>query len=248
MKQLKPRFSIITVTYNAQEYLERTILSVLSQNYPHIEYIIVDGSSTDSTLALVDKYKQRIDTVVSEPDQGLYDAMNKGIKLAQGDYLCFLNAGDLFYSSTTLTDITNSLKKYSKLPDVLYGQTAIVNQNGQFLRMRRHTAPEQLDWKSFKNGMLVCHQAFFPKRELVELYNLKYRFSSDFDWCINILKKSKQIHYTELTLIKYLNEGLTTENQHKSLLERFSIMSKHYGLPETILRHIGFVFRHFIKK
>lgn len=248
MKQLKPRFSIITVTYNAQEYLERTILSVLSQNYPHIEYIIVDGSSTDGTLALVDKYKQRINTVVSEPDQGLYDAMNKGIKLAQGDYLCFLNAGDLFYSSTTLTDITNSLKKYSKLPDVLYGQTAIVNQNGQFLRMRRHTAPEQLDWKSFKNGMLVCHQAFFPKRELVELYNLKYRFSSDFDWCINILKKSKQIHYTELTLIKYLNEGLTTENQHKSLLERFSIMSKHYGLPETILRHIGFVFRHFTKK
>ena len=248
MKQFKPRFSIITVTYNAQEYLERTIMSVLSQDYPLIEYIIIDGASTDNTLLLIDKYRERIDTIVSEPDKGLYDAMNKGIQIAEGDYLCFLNAGDLFYSSSTLRDITDGFKKHSKLPDVLYGQTAIVDQEGQFIRMRRHTAPVPLNWKSFKNGMLVCHQAFLPRRDLVELYDLKYRFSSDFDWCINILKKSKRIHYTDLTLIKYLNEGLTTKNQHKSLLERFSIMSKHYGLPQTILQHIRFVFRHFTKK
>lgn len=91
-----PKFSIITVTYNAEKVLEDTIQSVISQTYHHIEYIIVDGASKDGTLSIINRYRSRIHTVVSEPDKGLYDAMNKGIALASGDYLCFLNAGDCF--------------------------------------------------------------------------------------------------------------------------------------------------------
>ena len=176
-----PKFSIITVTYNAEKVLEDTILSVISQTYHHVEYIIVDGGSEDKTLSIIDRYRSRIHTVVSEPDKGLYDAMNKGISLATGDYLCFLNAGDCFHEDNTLQQMVHTIIG-NELPDVLYGETAIVDKNGHFLRMRRLSAPETLTWKSFKQGMLVCHQAFFPRHTLVEPYNLQYRFSADFDW------------------------------------------------------------------
>ncbi len=174
-----PKFSIITVTYNAEKVLEDTIQSVISQTYHHIEYIIVDGASKDGTLSIINRYRSRIHTVVSEPDKGLYDAMNKGIALASGDYLCFLN----------------------------------------------------------------CHQAFFPRHTLVGPYNLQYRFSADFDWCIRIMKKARTLHNTHLTIIDYLEEGMTTRNQKASLKERFRIMAKHYGLIGTVAHHAWFVIR-----
>ena len=155
-----PKFSIITVTYNAEKVLEDTIQSVISQTYHHIEYIIVDGASKDGTISIINRYRPHIHTVVSEPDKGLYDAMNKGIALASGDYLCFLNAGDCFHEDDTLQQMVHTING-SELPDVLYGETAIVDQDRHFLRMRRLSAPETLTWKSFKQGMLVCHQAFF---------------------------------------------------------------------------------------
>ena len=103
--------------------------------------------------------------VISEPDKGLYDAMNKGICLATGDYLCFLNAGDELHDKESLQHLVQTLEG-NDLPDVIYGETAIVDEEGRFLHMRRLSTPEQLTWKSFKQGMLVCHQAFLPKREL----------------------------------------------------------------------------------
>lgn len=157
---LNPKFSIITVTYNAEAVLEDTIQSVIAQTYHHIEYIVIDGASKDNTLAILKKYERRITKLVSEPDKGLYDAMNKGIALATGDYLCFLNAGDSFHEDNTLQQILHSMRNCTQLPDVLYGQTAIVDAKRHFLRMRRLSAPEPLTWKSFRHGMLVCHQAF----------------------------------------------------------------------------------------
>ena len=248
MNHPHPKFSIITVTYNAEKVLEDTIQSVISQTYRNVEYIIVDGASKDHTLEIVNKYHNRINKVISEPDKGLYDAMNKGIQLATGDYLCFLNAGDKFHDSETLQKIVHTLKG-QELPDVIYGETAIVDEEGHFLHMRRLSAPAHLNWKSFKQGMLVCHQAFFANRELAinHLYDLQYRFSADFDWCIRIMKKAKCLHNTRLTLIDYLNEGMTTKNHKASLKERFCIMAKHYGLISTILHHGWFVIRLFYK-
>lgn len=239
---LHPKFSIITVTYNAAKVLEDTIQSIVTQTYKNTEYIIVDGGSTDGTLDIIQKYKEHIHTVVSESDKGLYDAMNKGIKLATGDYICFLNAGDGLHEDDTLQQMVHSITG-TELPDVLYGETEIVDSEGHFLHMRRLSAPEKLTWKSFKKGMLVCHQAFFARRDRVEPYDLQYRFSADFDWCIRIMKKAKVLHNTHLTIIDYLNEGMTTQNQKASLKERFRIMAKHYGMTSTIMHHAWFVLR-----
>ena len=244
MNSILPTFSIITVTYNAGKVLEDTILSVISQTYRNVEYIIVDGNSKDNTLEIIGKYSKHISKMVSEPDKGLYDAMNKGIRMATGDYLCFLNAGDKFHEKETLQQIAETLKD-KDLPDVIYGETAIVDEDGNFLHMRRLSTPERLNWKSFKQGMLVCHQAFLAKRELALKYpyDMQYRFSADFDWCIRIMKEAKCLHNTRLTLIDYLNEGMTTRNHKASLKERFRIMAKHYGWVSTILHHCWFVIR-----
>ena len=230
------------MTYNAEKVLEDTIQSVIAQTYHHIEYIIVDGASKDGTTAIINKYRPRIQTVISEPDKGLYDAMNKGMALASGDYICFLNAGDCFHADNTLLQMAHSING-NELPDILYGETAIVNSERHFIRMRRLSTPETLTWKSFQQGMLVCHQAFFAKRTMTEPYNLTYRFSADFDWCIRIMKKAQTLHNTHLTIIDYLEEGMTTQNHKASLKERFRIMAKHYGLITTIAHHAWFILR-----
>jgi len=244
--KLNPRFSIITVTYNAEKVIEETIQSVITQTYKNYEYIIIDGASKDNTLSVIDKYKDMISRVVSEPDKGLYDAMNKGIAAATGDYLCFLNAGDSFHEDDTLQLMVHSIDD-NELPDVLYGETAIVNKEGHFLHMRRLQTPEKLTWKSFKQGMLVCHQAFFARHTIVEPFDLSYRFSADYDWCIRVMKKAKTLHNTHITVIDYLDEGLTTQNHKASLKERFRIMAKHYGWISTVAYHIWFVIRLIVK-
>lgn len=244
---LQPVFSVITVTYNAAQTVEKTIKSVLEQTYERLEYIVVDGASKDGTQEIVRKYSPRISTFVSEPDNGLYDAMNKGMALAKGDYLCFLNAGDSFRTPDTLQQMLESLSHPDKLPDILYGETAVVDPEGNFLYKRRLSAPEVLTWKSFKQGMLVSHQAFFAKRSIAEAYDLKYRYSADVDWCIRLMKKSNCIHNTHLMLINYLNEGMTTQHRLASLKERFRIMCRHYGWFSTVLHHLWFVLRLAIK-
>ena len=243
-----PVFSVITITYNAAAVLEDTIQSVIAQTYHHVEYIIVDGASTDGTMGIVHRYRDRIARVVSEPDRGLYDAMNKGIALATGDYLCFLNAGDSFHEDDTLQQIVHSLAPHDTLPGVIYGETDLVDAEGHFVRKRRLSAPETLTWKSFRRGMLVCHQAFFARRDLVEPYDLRYRFSADFDWCIRVMKKTNTLHNSHLVVIDYLDEGLTTANRRASLLERFRIMCRHYGFLCTVLHHAWFVVRLLLKR
>ena len=248
LQHFHPKFSIITVTYNAGDVIEDTIQSVITQTYKNIEYIIVDGASTDKTMSIVESYRPHIHTVVSEPDHGLYDAMNKGIRLATGDYVCFLNAGDELHEDDTLQLMVHSLSGLSELPDVIYGRTAIVDREGHFLRMRRLELPEHLTWRSFRQGMLVCHQAFFARRDRAVPYDLNYRFSADFDWCIRVMKQSRILHNTHLVLIDYLNEGMTTRNHRASLRERFRIMCRHYGYVQTIALHLKFAFRLLYKK
>lgn len=245
---LTPTFSVITVCYNAGAVIEDTIQSVISQTYHHVEYIIIDGDSTDKTCSIIHRYRERITRVVSEPDRGLYDAMNKGMALATGDYLCFLNAGDSFHEDDTLQQMVHTLREVDELPDVLYGETQLVDREGHFVRMRRLAAPERLTWRSFRWGMMVCHQAFFAKRSLAEPYDLRYRFSADFDWCIRVMKKALTLHPTRLVLIDYLQEGMTTRNHQASLRERFRIMVHHYGWFSTLCCHAWFVLRAALKK
>ena len=173
--------------------------------------------------------------------------MSKGIALATGDYLVFLNAGDSFHADSTLQKAVQSIRS-KELPDIMYGDTALVDAKRHFVRMRRLSPPDQLHWRSFKQGMLVCHQAFFVKRTLALPYDLRYRFSSDFDWCIRMMKRAHTLHNTHLTLIDYLEEGVTTQNQQASLRERYRSMARHYGHISTFAHHVWFVVRAAVKK
>lgn len=237
------KLSIVTITYNAEKTLEQTLKSVNEQTYADIEHIIVDANSSDKTLDLIRRFENDKMKWISEPDNGLYDAMNKGIRMATGDYICFLNAGDTFFAANTVETVMYSVNRATQLPDILYGETAIVDNKGAFLHMRRLKAPDNLNWKSFKQGMVVCHQAFFVKREQVEEYDTSYRFSSDFDWSIRLMKKSTNIYNTHKILINYLNEGVTTANRKASLIERYRIMANHYGHISTFIHHLWFMVR-----
>ena len=243
----QPKFSIITITYNAASVIEPTLQSVLSQTYTEYEYLLIDGGSKDNTVAKAKASGIEFAHIVSERDNGIYDAMNKGIALATGDYLCFLNAGDAFYAPDTLQTIANAATR-EEFPDVLYGETAEVDDARNFVRMRRLQAPKQLTWRSFKSGMMVCHQAFYAKREIAPMYDLKYRLSSDVDWCIKVMKQSKKLINVNATVVNYLQNGLSLQHHRASLKERFWIMSKHYGFLPTVFRHLWFVIRAVIKR
>jgi len=240
-------FSIITCTYNASATVKRTLESIAKQDYQDKELIIVDGASQDGTLEIVRQYEGLVTKLISERDKGLYDAMNKGITAASGDYLIFLNAGDKFHSDTTLSEVAALIKGDE---DVIYGETAWVDDNGEFQRMRRLKAPDKLNWRSFTKGMLVCHQAFWARRDLAlrNPYNLKYRYSADVDWCIRIMKESKNLFNSRKVLIDYLSEGMSTANRKASLKERFAIMRDHYGLPCTMANHLWFLVRAVVKR
>lgn len=243
-----PKFSIITVTYNAAAVVEPTLRSIISQSYNNYEFILVDGGSSDDTVSKVRESGVKASHIVSERDKGLYDAMNKGIKLATGDYLCFLNAGDSFHSPDVLEKMVEAIDGEALLPDVLYGETAVVDDKRQFVRMRRLQAPEQLHWTSFKQGMLVCHQAFFARRDIAPEYNLSYRYSADVDWCIRVMKRAKKMLNVKITIIDYLQDGLSIQHHRASLMERFNIMCKHYGVLSTLMHHLWFILRALIKK
>lgn len=244
----QPVFSIITVTYNASQWLERTILSILSQSYGSIEYLVIDGGSTDGTVDIIRQYASGIAYWVSEPDQGLYDAMNKGLQRATGDYVWFINAGDTLYTADTVQRIVSSIKKKVSLPDVLYGETAIVDAEGRSLGMRRLKAPKKLTWKSFRMGMLVCHQSFITKRALAPLYNTDYRLVADYEWCIRCLQQARTIHNTRLILSNFLDEGLSSVHRKASLKERYEIMCRYYGKLSTVVLHGWFALRFYTAK
>lgn len=243
---MKPLFSIITVTYNAADVLAPTLNSIKEQDFSDFEYLIIDGASKDNTLDIASKAKIRQMEIFSEPDKGLYDAMNKSITKAKGEYLIFLNAGDSFVDSHTLSNIANCITPDT---DIVYGQTQIVNAKREVIGKRHLTAPAILTAESFKRGMLVCHQAFIPRRGIVPLYDLNYRFSSDYDWCIKCLKKSgKNTYVGDAPIINFLTDGLTNKYHKKSLKERYEIMCKNYGTITTVLLHISFIPRYLLRK
>ena len=238
----QPLFSIITVTWNAAGVIEPTLQSVREQTNANYEYLIIDGASADDTLALVKRHDIPNTRIFSERDNGLYDAMNKGIDHALGKYLIFLNAGDSFASPTTLAQLTQLAVNN---PGVIYGQTQLVDANRNVVGKRHLTAPKRLTADSFKNGMLVCHQAFVARRDLAPHYDQQYRFSADYDWCIRVLKKSQANAYAgDKPIINFLTDGLTSKYHRKSLIERYRIMCHYYGTMPTIARHLGFIPRY----
>lgn len=236
----QPLFSIITVTYNAAATLPATIASVDGQTYRDFEHLIIDGASTDDTVAIAHAGADDRRIVFSAPDRGLYDAMNRGIEMSTGQYLIFLNAGDKFHSLGTLAHMAEAIVA-NDLPGIVYGQTDIVDADGNKIGDRHLRAPEDLTLQSFANGMVVCHQAMAVLRRIAGRYDLRYRFSADYEWCIRCLQHSRHNVYLPEVIADYLSEGLTSANRRKSLKERFKIMCYYYGTIPTIWRHLRFL-------
>ena len=259
------KISIVTITYNAARTLQRTLDSVACQTYTDIEHLIIDGASKDATVAIAERYKaaSRHEVVIqSEPDKGLYDAMNKGLQKATGDYLVFLNAGDTLYAPDTIETVVRCVQQPPLLleraggeaPAVIYGDTAITDAEGNFLHLRTHRPPEQLTWKSLKQGMLVCHQAFYVLTALARQipYDLQYRHSADVDWCIRIMREAERqqlaLVNTHAILANFEEGGDTTQHHRDSLKERFSVMAHHYGLCQTLILHGWFILRAVVRR
>lgn len=243
---MTPLFSVITVTYNAADTIGPTMESVRDQTCRLYEHLIIDGASTDNTVALARAASTPLTVIRSEPDHGLYDAMNKGLAEAKGDYVVFLNAGDRFHSPATLQLIADKIMD-NDYPGVVYGQTDIIDSSGRKIADRHLLAPENLTLADFAEGMVVCHQAFVVLRRITSSFNPRYRLSADYEWCIRCLQHSHRNVYTGGVIADYLSEGLSTANRRRSLIERFKIMCKYYGILPTLRRHLSFLPR-FLKR
>lgn len=237
-----PLFSIVTITFNAARELPATLASVDAQTCTDYEHLIIDGASTDATLSLARAPGNPRRQTFSEPDRGLYDAMNKGLTRARGTYVIFLNAGDSFSSSDTLATYASAAGPDT---DIIYADTRLVDSSRHVVGPRHLSVPEVLTFKSFARGMLVCHQAFAMRREKAPLYDLSYRFSADYDWCLRCLRLTapERCRNLHTVAIDYLTDGLTDRNHKASLRERYHIMCRHFGTIPTIARHAGFLLR-----
>ncbi len=231
-----PKISIVTVCYNAVETIEETILSVINQSYINKEYIIIDGKSTDGTLDIVSKYAKDISMIVSEPDKGIYDAMNKGLKHATGDWISFINAGDKYHNNNVLQDIFT--KQFENIK-VIYGDTAFIRPNG--ISVEKSFEP---DW--LKINMPTCHQSFFVKtHEAMEIgFDTQYKYASDYNMIYNIIQKHgiKSVVHTSVVVSTYnACEGFSMEFPNSVFKETLKIRKP------SISRAYGYL-RYYIKK
>lgn len=228
----KPVLTVITVVYNNVKHIERTLISVINQTYKNIEYIVIDGASTDGTLEIINQYRNKIATIISEKDDGIYYAMNKGLALAKGNYVLFMNSGDEIFEPATV-------EKIFMLPyaDIYYGETLMISDDLKILGQRRHKTPLNLTLNSFKYGMSVSHQAIYINTQLLQPYNTNFKLSADIDWILNALKKAKKVTNTNLYVAKYLVGGMSKTKHWQSLKERFLIFKTYYGLLPTLFNH-----------
>jgi hypothetical protein len=249
-----PTISIITITYNAERFLERTINSIVSQQATDYEYIVIDGGSNDGTLGIVRQYENSITQWISEPDKGLYDAMNKGLHRATGEYVWFMNAGDELHDDQTLSnllDIITWQRQERGSADIYYSDALFVRDDGTPVGLRSqvtpHTLPHHLTWQDMNMGMKVCHQAFIARRSIAPQYPTN-NLSADLDWEIRCLKKAKTIEFLPFVLCKYLIGGLSVQQHRQSLIDRFNVLVTHFGLLPTILNHGRIIWRALARK
>ena len=218
-----PKISVVTVCYNAVAEMENTILSVVNQSYSNIEYIIIDGASSDGTVEVVNKYRSKISYFISEPDQGIYDAMNKGIKAATGDWINFMNAGDSFYSDTVIESLVSIIDNSSS---IIYGDTVLKYRMG--MRLQK---PDSLDSLLFK--MPFGHQSVFVKTSYHKenLFDVSFRSSGDFNFFHNAFVKGIPFQYVPLIIALFFAEdGISSTNWELAAKEDARII----GIDETL--------------
>ena len=240
-----PIFTIITINYNGGALLAGTMESVRQQTWPHIEYWVIDGGSKDNSLDIIREFEAKMPGLrwLSEPDRGLYDAMNKGLRRATGDFVWFLNGGDHLHAPDTVEKVAALVGPET---GVLYGETLVVDANrkpaGTMSELSTRRLPESLHWHDYLGGMLVVHQSFVARRILAPEY-IEGNLCADYDWCIRILKQSRENVNTGLILSDYLMGGMSKQRHRQSLRDRFDIMKKHFGGQQARLAHIRILWR-----
>lgn len=238
-----PKVSIITVVYNNRHNLEKTIEGIKTLKYENLEYIVIDGASTDGTLDVISANREIINYFISEKDNGIYDAMNKGLHAATGDYVWFINSGDI----PSAPDVLNKVFHDVKNGDVYYGDTEMIGESGESYGNRTlKVPPENLNWKKMIDGMVVSHQSMIARKSLCGDYDVKYRFVADIDWAVRLLKKSGRIVNTNLTLSKFLIGGYSRKYTIASLKERFRMLCKHFNCLLVILNHFKLSYKFII--
>lgn len=230
------KLSIITVVYNAESLLEITLNSIRAIKNPQVEYVVIDGASSDNSLKIIEKNKDIVNTLVSEPDKGIYDAMNKGVNQCTGDYIVFINAGD-----EIIKEAVNQIFDDKVDSDIIYGDALFVREDRSPLGLRSkftsRKLPEKLTLDSFKMGQGVCHQSFIAKRSIAPQFNLKYRISADYDWMLTCIERADSYLNLKEPISIFLHGGLSKQLLKKALTERFWIMVDHFGWSETVWNH-----------
>ena len=201
-----PKITVVTVCYNAVDVIEKTILSVINQTYSNIEYIVIDGNSSDGTVNIIKKYADRISKWISEPDKGIYDAMNKGIDVATGEWINFMNAGDMFVNKHVIENLISPMKDGS---DYVFGNTIL--ENGGMTKIQKGGLN--------KNGFPDAgHQSSFVKTYLMKKYHfeIKYAICSDFDFVCKLYKNGIKFRYVDINISSYNMRGLSSD--HRTLV------------------------------
>lgn len=248
------RVSIITVTLNSARTLEDTIVSVMNQSYDNIEHIIVDGGSTDGTLAIIEKYRKHIAHFISEPDKGIYDAMNKGIKLATGDLIGTLNSDDIYADNTVISEV---IGKFSQIDtDILYADLWYV-KNNDINKVVRRFRSSQFHPSLLPYGIAPAHPTMFVKRHIIESfgsYKTDYKISADFEFIARIFYKTEvKYYYHPKVIIKMRMGGISTSGWRSLILSNQEMLKAclENNIPTNIFKifmkyprkMIGFLFK-----
>lgn len=216
---MSPGLSIVTVSFNARNVIEKTLRSVAMQDYPGIEYIVIDGGSTDGTQEIIGRYMDRIAYYVSEYDGGIYFGMNKGLRAATGEYVLFLNAGDVFPDSKVLSDAAGFISQHPEA-DAVFGDSERVMEYGNY---RIKPDPKGLEW-----SMSVCHQSLFVKRTvlLAHPFDTTFRYSADFEQVSALYLEGKAfVHFDRLVSVVEMQDGATYNHYIESTNELFDIIA-----------------------
>jgi glycosyltransferase involved in cell wall biosynthesis len=234
-----PKVSIITVVFNGELFIEKTIHSVISQDSNLFEYIVIDGGSTDNTLAIVNKYKNHISKIISEKDEGIYDAMNKGILQAKGEWLIFINAGDVFYNEKTLIDINNELADNY---DIVYGDVEI---DYGFIKRKKKAGDIKNIWK----GMQFSHQSCFVRAEYHKkvLYNTSNKIASDFEFFYESYINGRSFKIVDLVISTVISGGMADKNQISTMFEKYKAILRIKKSMKIHLYYTSIIFVTMVK-
>lgn len=236
-----PLITIITVVYNSEKFIDKTIKSVINQSYNNIEYIVIDGGSTDNTMSIINSYKNSITLLISEKDNGIYDAMNKGIINSNGEWLLFLNSGDEFHNHSVIENVFNSI--ISNDCDIIYGNIAYKSNH------KNSITPSKIS-KNFLFNSTICHQSiFFNIRafDLNGLYNIKYKILADREWLIRALNLKLNFHYVDQLICLWDEDGFSLQNVNLYIQEELKYREIYYNKTSIFLLKLRYKIFNFFQ-